>query len=509
MPTASACSGSASVGQPAYRRLTRAQYQSAVSQIFGADSTATAAFVTDSQVGPFAANSLIPVTDLEVEKYADAAAIVAAQVRDKLTQMAGCTTAAGDDACADKFIAAYGRRTYRRPLVAAETAALKTLYTQGKGEGGVVHGLELVVQGLLASPSFLYVNEAGDASKAAGGVTPLTSFEIATRLALLTWNSTPDDALLDSAASGELASTDGIKRQAQRLMADARARQTWQSFHQQWLRLGDVATVAKDAKIFPAFTASVRAAMATESATFLDQVMGAGDAKLGTLLTASYSFPPAALYGLYGVSAPKDSSGRVDFDSSQRAGILGQAAFLSVFAHQDRSSPVHRGKVVRQNLLCTQLPDPPAGVKLSLPPPSTNTSTQQLLRTHKDNPSCVGCHNLMDPIGFGFEALDGIGVARTMDGGQPIDASGELTDTDVDGTFVGQPALAQKLAKSDRVSQCVVQQWFRYALGRDEEDADGCSHYQVAEAFRSSGGDERMLVQALVATDSFRFVRTP
>ena len=40
---------------------------------------------------------------------------------------------------------------------------------------------------------------------------------------------------------------------------------------------------------------------------------------------------------------------------------------------------------------------------------------------------------MLDPIGFGFENYDGVGLWRDTDNGLPIDASGDVPDTDVGG----------------------------------------------------------------------------
>jgi hypothetical protein len=115
---------------------------------------------------------------------------------------------------------------------------------------------------------------------------------------------------------------------------------------------------------------------------------------------------------------------------------------------------------------------------------------------------------MMDPIGFAFENYDGIGRARTTDGGKPIDTSGSIAGTrDSDGTFVGAGQLVTKLSQSAEVSECVATQWFRYAMGRFERDADGCSMQSLIKSFRTAGTDLRSLPLALVSTDAFLYRR--
>ena len=120
---------------------------------------------------------------------------------------------------------------------------------------------------------------------------------------------------------------------------------------------------------------------------------------------------------------------------------------------------------------------------------------------------CSGCHVLLDPIGFSFEHYDGIGHWRDMEGGQPVDSSGALSGTDVDGTLDGAVMLTGDVAKSTEVEVCYATQWFRFAYGRGETTDDACNISSLASAFVAAKGDVRELVVALTQTDAFRFRR--
>jgi hypothetical protein len=142
---------------------------------------------------------------------------------------------------------------------------------------------------------------------------------------------------------------------------------------------------------------------------------------------------------------------------------------------------------------------------IKAPTPNPQLTTRELFAAHSTDPFCAGCHSLMDPIGLGFENYDGVGLWRTTENGKPIDATGDLLATDVDGKFVGVPALGARLAGSARVGGCVVTEWFRYAFGRDEADGDACTHQQLQARFAMSGGDLRDLVLGLTQSDPFLF----
>jgi hypothetical protein len=160
---------------------------------------------------------------------------------------------------------------------------------------------------------------------------------------------------------------------------------------------------------------------------------------------------------------------------------------------------------VREQLLCMQLPPPPANLMIKPPELSATLSTRQRFTQHSIDPACTTCHHLMDPIGLGFEDFDGAGAFRALENGQPIDDSGEVQDSDVEGTFHGVGELASKLASSDQVRACVATRWFRYGYGRGETSADACSLSAIQSQFAAGGFKIRDLLIALTRTDAFRY----
>ena len=111
-------------------------------------------------------------------------------------------------------------------------------------------------------------------------------------------------------------------------------------------------------------------------------------------------------------------------------------------------------------------------------------------------------------MGFGLEAFDQLGRFRAEENGLPIDATGNLLDAgdpQIEGAFDGALELTSRLAQSPQVEACVATQWFRYTMGRAEQDADVCSLEEVKAAFAGSGGNFRELLVALATSDAFRF----
>jgi hypothetical protein len=502
--------GVVSVGDAPMQRLTQEQYANSVRALLGVATLSTANLPSDEKLGVFASNVATNVTDLAVDQYTVAAENVAkaALAQAKWDTLVPCDhTALGDDACAARFVSAFGTRAFRRPLTPTEVGRYAAEY-KVFAVSGYDNGIRVVVETMLQSPNFLYRSEVGAPNVASGTAVPLTSFELASRLSFFLWNSTPDDGLLSAAGANSLADPSVLQGHALRMLADPRARDTIASFHKQWLDLTNVASLVKDPATYPSFSPAVGVAMASETVDFADYVLRRGDGKFQTLLTAPFTVAGDALLPLYGVtrSAGAGAQDPLPLDATRRAGILTQSGFLAVHAHANQSAPVVRGKIIRQNLLCEPVPNPPNNINTTPPDPSPNSTTRQRFAAHETVPLCASCHTLIDGIGFGLESFDGIGQYRTMDGNSPIDASGAFVKTaDLDGPFNGAIALANKLAASPEVRACVTGQWLTYALGRMATGDDACSLNRLVTSFNASGQNIKQLLVDIVTADSFRY----
>ncbi|MGK4007162.1 DUF1592 domain-containing protein [Sorangium sp. So ce1036] len=509
-------------GESPLRRMTRVEYDNTIFDLLGDDSRPARGFVPEEEsLGFNNQAAALVVSPLLAEQYMSAAESIAARAVGRLLdEVPSCREAAGGDACRDEveaFIAAFGKRAFRRPLAADEVAELAELFRQGLtlGEAPDVAdaetGLSLVVQAMLQSPHFLYRVEFGMPDPVEGDVVPLTSYEIASRLSYLLWGTMPDDALFAAAEQGALGTAEEIEAHARRMLEDPRAREAVKSFHRQWLgleKIGEIAAGGKDPELYPEYRDELLPLFQAETEAFLDHAIFEQDASVSTLFTASYSMMNRELAELYGVEGgPRgEAFERVELDPSQRAGFITHAGLLSLYAKPNRSSPVHRGRFVRQSLLC-QIPPPPPDVVPEPPMVDPTKTTREQFSQHVADPGCRSCHKLLDPIGFGFEHYDALGRWRDTENGIPVDASGELTQTDVDGPFDGAVELAHRLAESEQVRACVVKQWFRFGHGRAEQGEDHCSIAQATEAFEASSYNIKALLVALTQTDAFRYRR--
>jgi len=505
------CAGGHDAPVVPLRRLTRQEYVNAARDLLGAVASADD-IPADENVGPFASNTVTSVTDLSTEQYlesAEALSTAAVATPAALGALVACDRVAmGDAACASAFIDRVGARAFRRPLAADEKARYVGVYTNAVAAGAFADGIRLVVEALLQSPNFLYHVEMDATPPPAGTLVALDAYELASRLSFFLWMSVPDDTLMVAAAAGTLTDPATLRAQVDRMLADARAHDAIATFHTQWLDLGKLPSTTKDPTLFPTFTPALRDAMQAETVAFVDDVLRAGDGRLETLLTAPYSILDGPLFELYGVARPAGTTGpvHVDLDPTKRAGLLTQASFLATHAHENQTSPVERGVAIIRNVLCVALPDPPANVNNAPPAVMPGATTRERFAAHESDASCAACHKMIDGIGLGFEAYDAMGAFRTMDGATPIDATGTiLAAPEINGPFDGAVELAQKLAGTQQVQQCVARQWFRFALGRLEGATDGCSLQGMFDAFEASHHDVRQLLAAIATSDAFRY----
>jgi hypothetical protein len=488
------------------RRLSNEEYDHAVRDLVGDTTRPAEAFPPDDLVGGFESDSLVPVTALHVERYVAAAEAVADEAtRARLDAIAPCAQGEAVAACGRRFVERFGRLAFRRRLDPAERDALVARHAERAARGGHAAGVRAVLAAVLASPKFLYRVE-----PAAPGVRALSGEELATRLAFLLWTTTPDEALLDEAEAGRLATAEGVAAVARRMLADPRAASGARSFVRQWLGLRELATGSKDPALYPSYGPELRASMIEETLRFgAEASLGGGDV-VRALFTSTSTFVDARLAKLYGLAeAPANGFARVSLPARERAGLLTQASVLAVTSGPEQPSPILRGKLVRERFLCQPIEPPPPGAAIAPPKADPSLTTKQRFERHRTDPGCTRCHELMDPIGFGLDHYDAIGAWRTKVGPFAVDAVGEIAGTaDIDGAFDGAVELGARLAKSPTVRRCVATQWMRAALGRAEAKEDAASLDAAYRAFERAGFDARELVVAIVSSDAFRLTRT-
>jgi len=507
-------SGAASPVLPAAGvfRLTSEQYRNSLRDLLG-DSAPLQTIERDIVVKGFASvgAGTAGVAETAAESFetgANAAAAFAFGTKGSKRSLLTCAGTSGpDETCAKGFLKTFGRKVFRRPLVATEEASLLKVWKDVSAlEKDPWRGVEIAVSAMLQSPNFLFRAQEGEPDPANPSRKRYKSFEMADRLSFFLWNTTPDEALLAAAEAGDLLTPSGLQAQAKRLSASPRARAALGAFMAEKLDLASIDLISKDAKTFPLYTPALAATMKAETQRLVDYVLFENNGDFMDLIDTRTTFVNKALAAVYKIpNITSDTLVQTTLPAdSVRLGILGQASFLASKAHIVKTSPTLRGKFVVERLLCGEIPAPDASVD-TLIPNDPNLSMRDFLEAHRKNPVCASCHKLMDPIGVALENFDGIGAFRTQDAGRTVDASGDLD---------GQPykdlrGLAALLRKSPEVSACVVKDLLRYATGDASAEQDPLTIEKLTKTFERNGRQLAVLASAVASSDAFRFASNP
>lgn len=495
------------VGPAPLRRLSASEYNLAVRDLLGDDTRPASVWPAAGSSTGFD-NDVIgqSATAQDIEAFVAAAEHVADGVLARLATVLPCSVTATTDTlrreCAVAYMNGLARRAYRRPLTDDDRAVLLAAYDAGFGITGFAGGIRAVTETVLESPAFFYRFEEG-VGTAENGLIALSGYEMATRLSFFITGSIPDEALLTAAENGVLATRDGVEAEARRLMGTQAARDRLRYFFHQLFELEKIKTAEKAESVYPGFDAAMRADLLASTEAFTEYVVfDSGEPTLKELLSASYGFATARTAPLFGVTSSSAVPERVELDPTQRAGILTDVGLMSALAKRDGTSPIQRGVFVRQTLLCQPLGAPPNAEVAVVPEADPNKTTRERFAEHTADPSCAGCHRLIDPIGFGLEAFDAVGRYRTVENGQTIDTTGSLIGTDVDGELTGAVDLAQRLSESEYVAACIADRWLMFAQGRNV--AKECMKPALETHFAQTSGDFPDLVVAIATNDAFR-----
>lgn len=464
-------------------RLTAEQYRNSIHDIFGESIIVhgNAASAGMREAGLLAVGGRrLTLSASEVESYEVVALDIANQVinsprRATLLTCSPANNETADGDCASEFISRVGLHLFRRPLSGNEIdtyAAMANSATESLNDFYL--GLQAALVGMMVSPDFLFRIERSLPNPEAPEMRRLDAWSRASRLSFFLWDTTPNPALLEAARSGDLMFEDGLNQQVERMVASPRIEKGLRSFFADMLAFDRFATLDIDSNLFPKFTKNVEDEAREQTLRTITHHLLYKEADYRELFDSRETFLTPALAALYGVPIPirQELGGRVPWvpykypEDHVRVGLLGQATFLSLFSHPGASSPTLRGKAVREHLLCQTIPPPPGDVDFSLvrnaDHPDLKTVRDRLTQ-HRDNPTCAGCHMLMDPIGLALEVFDASGVYRTTENGMAIDTSGEWAGQE----YNDLRDLSALLKNDPTLTSCLVQRAYNYGTARE------------------------------------------
>ncbi len=485
-------------GKTGLRRLNRRELVNSVSDIFEIAPNSTVATNIPEDINgvthfdnDYESQSISPFIVNSYSFFAETYTAQLIATSNFVQKMAGCVPQRVDDsACLMSFISHAGRLLFRRPLSANEVTFLaNTFLPYSTAEGKFITSVEMSLLYFLQHPEFLYRIEAGTLPNQH---TEINDFEIATRMSFMIWGSAPDDELLDAAEAGHLKIEALRLAQAQRMLADDRAKANLHSFHAQWLGYS---------------AASLPAALADdlrlESNSLIDRIVF--DQKLPWMNLFSekvtYLTPAlAAHYNMASINSPQ----WISYSGDRGGGILAHGAFLSLGSKFGDTSPTVRGYEIYKRLRCGRLGAIPAGVNVDAPP-GNPTDCKPVRYNMRSQPSCVSCHSITDNIGFGLENFDTSGRWRTT---EPVNNNCMI---DGKGSWGGKPysgpaELGELIAKDPLVSSCATRELFRYFLGRLENSEDSLTLNALSLQYKQTP-QLQDLILAIIKSPAIGFAR--
>lgn len=455
-------------------------------------------------------DAILSVREFEVYGPVNATGLSTTPSREKILS---CQPGSDIDeaTCARQIVTTLADEAFRGLLADDDTTLLMKMYDAGYANGGFEKGVSFALSGILAHPKFLYRIEPVPGSVPPGGSYELSSLELASRLAFFLWSSIPDETLLEIAADDGLKNPATLERQVKRMLQDPRAANLANNFGFQWLGLAELDSIAPDGRIFRDVDRNIRAALTEEALLFMQSIF-VEDRSVIDLLTADHTFLNETLALHYGINDIRGGEfRRVQLQDERRFGLMGKGAVLMVSSYPNRTSPVLRGTWMLENLMGTPPAAPPPDVEgfVEIEVGQEFTTVRERLETHRENPSCNGCHGVIDPLGFALENFDAVGRWQDIDrmARTPIDASGVMAD----GTQVNGPVQlrAAILARPDQFVQTFTEKLMTFALGRGVEYHDMPT---IRRIVRESAGDNfrfSTLVLAIVNSDQFRLKQAP
>jgi hypothetical protein len=407
--------------------------------------------------------------------------------------------------CAEQILTNIATRAFRRPVTEEDIAPLMAFYERSRQTNEFELGIRDALSAVLVSPHFIYRAETGDFE---GEAQAVSDFELASRLSFFLWSSLPDEELLNLANEGKLSDADTLRTQIQRMLADERSASLIKDFSSAWLNLPKLDEIAPNRGIFRHASGRLdpRPMFREELTLFIDSVLRS-DQPVTRLLDADYTYLNERLAMHYGIEDVKGSNFRkVQLADKNRHGLLGKGAILNLTANPNRTAPVLRGAWILERILGTPPSEPPPNVE-AFPENAVGQApktVRERLAQHAANPSCFGCHGVMDPLGLALENFDTVGQFRSFDPDTltAIDSSGTLPD----GTAInGMPDLVKALMeRSDMFVQAMTENLMTYALGREVSYRDMPAVRRIARQTVAEGGRFESLIYNVVMSDAFR-----
>jgi len=415
-----------------------------------------------------------------------------------------------DAACYRKWTEGFLLRAFREPPPATLVVRYAAILSASEAGATSVERVSTFLATVLSSPNFLYRKEFG-ATTVSGDTTVkgMNAYHVASRLSYLVWQSMPDDQLLGAAEKKTLLDPAQRNIEVDRMRKDKRAQKGLRAFVADWMGLFDNNLGKKAPDVLLGTGPDLPQVAARAFDLLVDEVLTASAGPhFSNLLKTDQTFANAAFGSLLGVQATGTELQKVTLPATNRVGILTHPMVIGAHSKESGASPFPIGKFVYENLLCMEIPPPPASVPTVQDSSSGQTLRQKLESVTKDQP-CASCHTRIGPPGFAFLPFDPIGRFKNADAkGQPFDTGGSLMFEDgAPMPFTSAADLSTKLAMRPEIQKCIARRMFRWTYGRFESDKDDSTLLALEKVAVDSRTGVAETLQQLVTAPSFTHVR--
>ncbi len=422
---------------------------------------------------------------------------VSRRVRQNPTALIRCATV--DDACLRTHARAFATKAFRGDAKPERVEKIVEFYVVGVKTVGLNQATADLVEVVLNSPDFLFRKEIE--TGAHDRLAPAQLLQAVT----YTIADAPPDAvsLLSEKADQHLRNGTEAATTISALLQTQAARAKLQRFFKAWLEIKEPGDFTISQSVFPEFKPAYAASMLSEAQQFLTAQLSKPTPSLKDI-TQSLAIDGEAA-GETAVADPIAAK-LAETETVARIGLLTMPAVLASHSGPTNSRPIKRGVFWARKVMCMEMEPPPKELHAKLYDMSGVTERHRIEQSTK-GAACVGCHKIINPLGFFLESYDALGRTRTVDNGQPID-TGILID------FLGSTPVktdtavgaVKVLSSSAMFKQCFVRQMFRFYMARSEEPSDDPVLRRMFAAFATD--DEQDILKALYAlASSDRMVR--
>jgi len=412
--------------------------------------------------------------------------------------------------CHQAFVKDFASRAFRRPVNDTEAANLAAALWDASLSK--IQQVQMTFAALTQTPDFLYrIYDRGTPAQLGPGVLTMNDYELADKLAFFLTGAPPDEALRAAASAGQMANSETLGVQVERLLGAGGARNFVSRLFRESYGYDAANPMSYPAGFLDGInTSGLHDAMVGELDTYFADLVLDQNASFRSLMTSVHSrgLPPT-LAAVYNVSP---AAGAVSLPA-ERAGFLNRAAMLartsSVY-----TSPIKRGVSVLREVLCGSIGGPPPGVPTVIPEvdPHAPLTTRQRTATITENPgsTCLGCHSRINPLGYVFEHFDSLGRKRgserimnstgeTQINSLPLDTRAESAEITGHPLALADSAdLTLRLADNDSAMMCFVRKLKRFEAKQTPSASDSCQMNNTLNAIYGAGGSQGSVKDGLL-----------